>query len=229
MKIIRLLSLMAMVVFGACQAKQEQKEETTTEDNIEENTMGENEKTEAKKIIFFGNSITAGYQLDPADAFPNLIQLKLDSLGMNYECINAGVSGETTAGGLQRVDWVLKGKVDVFVLELGANDGLRGLPLDETHKNLMAIIQKVQNTNPKAKILLCGMEVPPNMGDEYAKKFRQTFIKVSKETGVPLLPFILEKVAGKKDLNLPDGIHPTEVGHKLVAQTVWRELENLLD
>ena len=220
---------MAIVAFGACEAKQEQKEQSATENKTEENTMGENEKTEAKKIIFFGNSITAGYQLDPVDAFPNLIQLKLDSLEMKYECVNAGVSGETTAGGLQRVDWVLKGKVDVFVLELGANDGLRGLPLDETHKNLVAIIQKVQNTNPKAKILLCGMEVPPNMGDEYAKKFRETFMKVSKETDVPLLPFILEKVAGKKDLNLPDGIHPTEEGHKLVAQTVWSKLDNLLD
>ncbi|MGB0431329.1 MAG: arylesterase [Bacteroidia bacterium] len=228
MKPIYPLLMYLTFAFTACESNKEQTQINDIDLQKKEPTMIEEEKEKAKKIIFFGNSITAGYRLDPADAFPNLIQLKIDSLGLDYECVNAGVSGETTAGGLQRVDWILKGKVDVFVLELGANDGLRGLPLDETYKNLVAIIKKVKETNSQAKILLCGMEVPPNMGDEYAKEFRETFIQVSKTAGVQLLPFLLQKVAGKKDLNLPDGIHPTEEGHKMVAQTVWDSLKRLL-
>ncbi|MFY0673296.1 MAG: arylesterase [Bacteroidia bacterium] len=227
MKNIFFAALILTVFSVACNTNS--KENKSQKMVVETEDLGEKKVEEKKKIIFFGNSITAGYQLAPESAFPNLIQMKLDSLGLNYECVNAGVSGETTTGGLQRVDWVTKGAVDVFVLELGANDGLRGLPLEETHSNLVSIIKRVQSANPNVKVLLCGMEVPPNMGDEYAREFREIFINVSNETDVPLLNFLLEKVAGKKELNLSDGIHPTEEGHKLVAQTVWKALEPLLD
>ncbi|MEL6560088.1 MAG: arylesterase [Bacteroidota bacterium] len=179
-------------------------------------------------ILFFGNSITAGYGIDPENAFSSLIQERLDSLKYNYLVINAGLSGETTASGFSRVSWVLKTIPEVFVLELGANDGLRGIDVNETRKNLKLIIQKVKEVNPDAKILLAGMEVPPSMGEDYAGPFRKIFPEVSEAEEVSLIPFILDKVAGEADLNLPDGIHPTEEGHQIVAETVWTYLKPLL-
>lgn len=188
------------------------------------------EKVEQKEavILFFGNSITAGYQLDVEDAFPALIQARIDSLGYAYQVVNAGLSGETTAGGLNRIDWVLRTVPDIFVLELGANDGLRGLDLDETKKNLLGIIEKVKAANPEVQIVLAGMQVPPNLGSDYTTKFNRIFPEVARETGALLIPFILEGVAGEADLNLPDGIHPTEEGHEIVAGTVWNALQPLL-
>jgi acyl-CoA thioesterase-1 len=180
-------------------------------------------------ILFFGKSITAGYQLDPADAFPALIQKKLDSLGFNYLSVNAGLSGETTAGGLNRIDWVLKTVPSIFVLELGANDGLRGLDLNETKKNLIAIIEKVRKANPEVKILLTGMRVPPNLGVDYTSQFVNLFSNIAESTKVNFLPFILEGVAGDPDLNLEDGIHPTPKGHRILAENVWSHLEPMLD
>lgn len=181
-----------------------------------------------KNIIFFGNSITAGYGVEPTEAFPARIGEKLDSLKLPYRVINAGLSGETTAGGRNRVDWVLRQPVDVFVLELGGNDGLRGIPIIETRQNLQAIIDKVREKNPQAIIILAGMQVPPNMGSRYAGEFRNTFRELAEKNKIPLIPFILEGVGGVQHLNQADGIHPTPEGHRIVAENVWEVLKQVL-
>jgi acyl-CoA thioesterase I len=199
-----------------------------------DNQAGEPKVTEEsstkKVIVFFGNSLTAGYGIDPGEAFPALIQNRIDSLGMGYTVVNAGVSGETTATGVNRVEWVIaQNPPDVFVLELGGNDGLRGIPVEETKKNLLAIIEKVRGKYPDAKIVLAGMMIPPNMGPAYSKDFMAVFPTVAKEGNVKLIPFLLDKVGGEPELNLPDGIHPTEAGHKIVAETVWGVLREVLN
>ena len=181
-----------------------------------------------KTIIFFGDSITAGYGLSMEEAFPNLIQNKVDSLGLDYEVINAGLSGEATAGGLDRIDWILRGKPDVFVLELGGNDGLRGLNIDETEANLKAMIDKIKVANPNTKIFLAGMQIPPNLGQEYTKAFRDVFPKVAKDKNVELIPFLLVNVGGESSLNQSDGIHPNVAGHQIVAETVWSYVQKYL-
>ncbi|WP_276495900.1 arylesterase [Pontibacter litorisediminis] len=187
-------------------------------------------EAEVQTILFFGNSLTAGYGLDdPNQAFPALIQQRIDSLGLPYEAINAGLSGETTAGGKSRIDWLLKKQqVDVFVLELGANDGLRGISTEETYANLKAIIQKVRASNPKVEIVLTGMQMPPSMGQQYAQDFREVFTRVAEEEKVALVPFLLEGVGGVADLNQKDGIHPTEEGQKILAENVWQVLGPIL-
>lgn len=181
-----------------------------------------------KNIIFFGDSITAGYGLDSEQAFPALIQQRVDSLGKQYNVVDAGFSGETSAGGLRRADWILQQPVDIFVLELGGNDGLRGLDPNNTKENLQGIINKVENTYPSATIILAGMEAPPNMGSDYTDRFRNIYKELAEENDVIFLPFILEGVAGEPELNLADGIHPTAEGHEIVAKTVWEFLEPLL-
>jgi acyl-CoA thioesterase-1 len=182
-----------------------------------------------KTLVFFGNSLTAGYGLDdPSQAFPGLIQKRIDSLNLNYKVINAGVSGETTSGGNSRIDWLLKQPLDVFVLELGGNDGLRGIPVSETKKNLEAILNKVHTKYPDAKLVLAGMQIPPNMGQKYASEFRAVYAEVAKANNITLIPFLLEGVGGEAKLNLPDGIHPTEEGHKILAENVWVRIKDLL-
>ena len=202
------------------------KENTNAPDDAE--SEKEPQKTKKKSIVFFGDSITAGYQLDLSEAFPALIQDRLDSLGMEYQCINAGLSGETTASGNSRVNWVLKNEVDIFVLELGANDGLRGISTTETRKNLQSIIDKVRSKYPNCKIILAGMMIPPNMGKDYTRDFQQIFPDLAKENSLPLIPFLLKDVAGNPELNLDDGIHPTPEGHKLVMENVWSVLSEHL-
>jgi acyl-CoA thioesterase-1 len=185
--------------------------------------------TEKKKtIVFFGNSLTAGYGLSPTEAFPALIQNKIDSLGLSYKVINAGVSGETTSGGNSRIGWILKQPLDVFILELGANDGLRGIPISETKKNLQSIIDKVKAKYPAAKLVLAGMQIPPNMGEKYTSEFRTIYPDLAKKNSVTLIPFILEGVGGEAKLNQQDGIHPTAEGHRIVAENIWKELKGLL-
>lgn len=179
-------------------------------------------------ILFFGDSITAGYGLTEEQAFPAVIQQKIDSLGLNYNVINSGLSGETTAGGLRRIDWVLQQHVDIFVLELGGNDGLRGIDPLNSKQNLQGIIDKVRETYPDADILLTGMEAPPNMGQTYTSRFREIYTELSNENDVSFMPFILEGVAGDPDLNQSDGIHPTEAGHRVVADDLWEYLRPLL-
>lgn len=205
-------------------------ENKTQQTPVVQKEVKEVEKEEKKDILmFFGNSITAGYGLDSDDAFPAHIQDFVDSLGWNYTVVNAGLSGETTAGGVNRVDWVLKTVPDVFVLELGANDGLRGLDLDETEKNLEIIINKVKAVNPDVKVILAGMEVPPNLGGAYTSRFRSIFPAVADKTRADLIPFILDGVAAIPSLNQPDGIHPTAEGHKIIAQLVWKHLLPVLE
>ncbi len=166
--------------------------------------------------------------MDPREAFPALIQNKLDSLGLEYNVINAGLSGETTSGGDSRVDWVLNQKPDVFVLELGANDGLRGIPLAETRANLQSIIDKVREKNPDVEIVLAGMQIPPNMGPEYTAEFRTIFPDLANTNKIALIPFLLDGVAGNPELNQRDGIHPTAEGQLIVASNVWSVLEPLV-
>ena len=203
-----------------------QVESTTTESIIDED--GSSVEAARKVILFFGNSLTAGMGLDPEDAFPAVIQNKLDSLQLDYEVINAGLSGETTASGKNRLSWVLNQKVDIFVLELGANDGLRGIPLEETRKNLQAIIETVQGKNPNTKIVLAGMQIPPNMGKAYTSEFRNIFPELAKKNEAALIPFLLDDVAGNPELNQNDGIHPTVDGQKIVANNVWEILKEMV-
>jgi len=181
-----------------------------------------------KQILIFGDSITAGFGLEEQNAFPAFIQQKIDSLGMEYNVVNAGLSGETSAGGLRRIDWVLQQQVDVFVLELGGNDGLRGIDPENTKQNLQGIIRKVEETYPDAEIILTGMEAPPNMGEQYTSRFRSLFYELAEENDVIFMPFILEGVAGVPELNQGDGIHPTEEGHRLIAENLWVYLERVL-
>ncbi len=184
-----------------------------------------------RTILFFGDSLSAGYGLDNAadEAFPALIQRKITDAGLNYRVVNAGLSGDTTAGGLRRIDWLLQRPVDVLVLELGGNDGLRGLPTEETRKNLQAIIDKTRAKNPAAKIIIAGMKLPPNFGPDYVARFIAVFEDVAKSNrDAVLLPFILEGVGGDPKLNQRDQIHPTAAGHKIIAELIWRTLEPLL-
>ena len=215
-----------MAILSACSSQPEKQPSNTPAETA---TTAPAESPSARmRMIFFGNSLTAGYQLDPAEAFPALIGDRLDSLGYRYDVVNAGVSGETTSGGLERVDWVISQGVDVFVLELGANDGLRGIPTAETRSNLKAIVDKVRGKNPKAQIVLAGMLVPPNMGEDYARDFGSIYPELATELDLALIPFLLEGVAGIPELNLADGIHPTPAGHKLVADNIWRVLKEVL-
>lgn len=218
-----LLSLIISVaLLSACGSSTEQKQsDTATADSAQV-------KTSQKTILFFGNSLTAGYGIDPEDAFAGLVQTRLDSLGKDYRVINGGLSGETTAGGLSRLDWFLEEEPTIFVLELGGNDGLRGILPSESKSNLLAIIDKVKAKYPNTTIILAGMQIPPNMGQEYTEEFKAIYPAVAAEKNVTLIPFLLEGVAGNPDLNLPDGIHPTEEGHKIVFETVWKTLEGLL-
>ncbi|RMG67010.1 MAG: arylesterase, partial [Bacteroidetes bacterium] len=180
-------------------------------------------------LLFFGNSLTAGYGLDnPQDAFPGLIARRVDSLGLPYRVVQAGVSGETTADGLNRVGWLLRQPVAVFVLELGANDGLRGLPPAETRANLAAIIDTVRARQPEAAILLAGMMVPPSMGPDYGAEFAAIYPGLAEEKDVALVPFLLEGVGGEADLNQGDGIHPTAEGHIILADNIWAVLAPML-
>lgn len=183
---------------------------------------------EKKNIVFFGNSLTAGYGLDLDQAFPALIQQKLDSLHYPYKAINAGLSGETTAGGKSRVDWILQQPVNIFVLELGGNDGLRGIPLKETSQNLQIIIDKVKTKYPDVKILLTGMQIPPNLGKKYSEEFQQLYKPLAEKNKIHFLPFLLEGVGGEEKLNQADGIHPTAEGQKIVADNIWEVLKKLL-
>jgi acyl-CoA thioesterase-1 len=181
-----------------------------------------------KVILIFGDSLTAGYGLSPEEAFPALVENQLKEAGKSCKVINAGLSGETSAGGLSRIEWVLRQPIDVFMLELGGNDGLRGLPVEQTKKNLQSIIDKVKAKNPNAKIVITGMMVPPNMGTDYTTQFKAIFPELAKKNKATLLPFLLDGVAGDEKLNLPDGIHPNIEGHKIVAKTVTKTISPLL-
>ncbi|WP_285655880.1 arylesterase [Allomuricauda sp. NBRC 101325] len=207
----------------------EKKTETQNKEPIaEEESVATETSDSSKKILFFGDSLTAGYGLEVGQAFPALIQQRLDSLGLDYSVVNAGLSGETTASGKNRLDWVLEDGIEIVIIELGANDGLRGIPLTETESNLQSMVDKVQSEAPNAKIILAGMQIPPNMGPEYTSTFKQLFPKLAESENIALIPFLLENVAGIPELNQGDGIHPTVEGQKIVAENVWEVLAPLL-
>jgi len=225
--LLKFCYLFMMVLFVACgEGTKEKKPESETTNN--EATIVIEPTTSIQKILFFGNSLTAGMGLEPEMAFPGVIQQYIDSLQLNYTVINAGLSGETTASGENRVSWLLNQKIDIFVLELGANDGLRGIPLKETRENLQAIIDAVKEKNPDTRIILAGMQIPPNMGPTYTADFKRIFPELAKKNNTALIPFLLEDVAGDPELNQEDGIHPTEEGQKIVAKNVWKVLAPML-
>lgn len=221
----RILYLACLIFIIGC-GNNNEKSNTPGEQQAQEKAADSAQKT--KTIVFYGNSLTAGYGVDPSEAYPALVQQIIDSLNLGYKVVNAGLSGETTAGGVGRIDWILRQPVDVFVLELGGNDGLRGIPISETSKNLQTIIDRVKAKYPQATIILAGMQVPPNMGRKYATEFRDLFQQLAQTNNARLIPFLLEDVGGISDLNQPDGIHPNPEGHKIVAKNVWQVLQPAL-
>ena len=198
------------------------------------NASSESERVEAaseqapraarRNVMIFGDSITAGYGLQESEAFPALLQAKIDELEWSFDVINAGLSGDTSAGGLRRISWMLRTPVDVFVLELGGNDGLRGTSPEVTKQNLQEIIDLVRDKNPDVRVIIAGMQIPPNLGLAHTQRFRELFGELAKENDASLIPFLLEDVGGIPALNQPDGIHPTAEGHEIVAKTVWETL-----
>lgn len=195
-----------------------------------ENQNGSQDSNQTKRIVYFGDSLTAGYGLtNYEDAWPHVLTNRMNAEGYSYQMTNAGVSGDTTSGGLGRLEWVLAEKPTVFILELGANDMLRGISPAVTKENLRSMIKQIKSQYPSTKILLVGMIATPNMGKKYGNAFNAIYPELAKEESVPLVPFILEKVATIRKLNQKDGIHPTEEGHKLVADTVYPYLKPLLE
>jgi acyl-CoA thioesterase-1 len=221
-----ILLMLGLLSFTSCESK-----ESTDVTDTSSTIAGKpgNAKV-GKTVLVFGDSLTAGYGLeDPAtEAYPSLIQQKINEAKLPYNVVNAGNSGETSAGGRGRIDWVLKQKVDVFVLELGANDGLRGVPVSETTRNLQAIIDRVKAKYPNAKLVMAGMQVPPSMGAKYSDDFKAIFPKLAAKNQMTLIPFLLDHVGGIAKLNQGDGIHPTKEGAKIVADNVWAVLKNEL-
>jgi len=184
---------------------------------------------EPKRIVILGDSIAAGYGLDPDESYPALLQKKVEAAKLPYLVVNAGLSGDTTAGGLRRIDWILKQPIDILVIELGGNDGLRGIPVSETRTNLQGIIDRTRQKYPAAKIVIAGMKMPANMGETYTADFENVFPEIAKKNNLPLIPFLLQNVAAKPELNQPDRIHPTAEGQKIVAQNVWAVIERFLN
>jgi len=230
MRILLIFCYFLIFIFCfSCGKSSENKKESNSKDVIIVEEAKKQNTADTNIILFFGTSLTAGMGLDPNDAFPAVIQEKIDSLNLPYEVVNAGLSGETTASGKNRINWVLNQKVDVFVLELGANDGLRGVPLKETKSNLQAIIDIVKEKNQETKIVLVGMEIPPNMGEAYTSEFRNMFPDLAKKNKLDLVPFLLKNVGGIPKLNQADGIHPTVEGQNILANNVWKVLKPVID
>jgi len=217
--------LLPVFFFFGCNSSQT---ETTEENKFTSENMKEDNRP---VILCFGNSLTAGYGLEIEQSYPSLLQKRLDSLSLNFHVINAGNSGETTSGGLNRLEWVIEQieqPIEFFVLELGANDGLRGVSTKETAKNLIELIRKVKELSPETVVVLAGMKTLPNMGADYALEFEQVFLDVANETKVELIPFFLDGVAGVPELNQEDGLHPTAQGTALVENNVWQVLKDLV-
>ena len=184
--------------------------------------------TERPSVLFLGTSLTAGLGLEPEQAYPALIQQKIDAAGLDYRVVNAGVSGETSAGAVRRADWLFGEPVSVLVVETGANDGLRGLPADTLRANIQAIFDRAKQLRPRPRLVLLGMRMPPNYGRAYAGRFQEVYRDLARTNDAALVPFLLEGVGGIPRLNQPDGIHPTAEGQQKIAETVWRVLEPVL-
>lgn len=185
---------------------------------------------EARTVVFVGDSITAGYGLESpaAEAYPALIQAKIDAAGLPWRVVNAGISGDTTAGGLRRIDWILRQHVDILVVALGGNDGLRGIDPGVTRANLQGIIDRARRKQPAIRIVLAGMQMPANMSEDFRRDYQAVFPELAARNGATLIPFLLEGVGAVPDLNQPDLIHPTARGQSVIAGTVWEHLRSLL-
>lgn len=220
------LAFSASLIYGCGNSPNQDTGKTQPAAASDSTTAIKPEKTATvKNILFFGTSLTAGLGVDPEQAFPALIQGKIDSLSLPYKVINGGLSGETSAAGKGRIDWLLRQQVDIFVLELGANDGLRGLPVKDTEANLQAVIDSLKKKYPNAKLLLAGMQMPPSMGEKYTTEFKNIFPELAKKNHMDLIPFLLQGVGGISRLNQKDGIHPTPEGHRILANNVWIKLK----
>ncbi|HEX2450942.1 MAG TPA: arylesterase [Gemmatimonadales bacterium] len=212
------LAAVALVaLFGAC--------DQSADDSLRRPAAPSGAPGERPTIVFLGTSLTAGYGLDPDEAYPALIQRKVDSAGLGYRVANAGVSGETSAGAVRRIDWLLRQKPAVLVIETGANDGLRGLSTDSLKANIQTIIDSAQVLSPPPRIVLVGMRALPNYGFGYARRFNRLYGDLAEANDLPLVPFLLEGVAGEDGMNQSDGIHPTAAGQQRIAETVWKGLE----
>lgn len=226
---MRFLFFFSFLLIISCQnstPKQASEQEITQTAVTEKAKPAESNK---KRIVFFGNSLSAAYGLDnKKDGFVGLIRSRIDSLSLDYEVVNAGLSGETTGGGVNRVDWVISDPVDIFVLELGGNDALRGLEPEVAEQNLQKIIDKVKVKYPEAKIVLAGMQAPQNLGNEYTDRFAKIYPNLAEKNDAALIPFLLEEVGGVASRNLPDGIHPNLEGHQIVAKNVWETLKEVI-
>lgn len=223
-----LIGAVALVTSIACQANGRTLESDSSRVGGPPSIPRVDTSTPRRKILFAGTSLTAGYGLDADSAYSYLLQRKIDSAGLPFETVNAGVSGETTAGLLQRLDWILKGNFDVLVIESGANDGLRGVEADAIRRNLIEAMRQVKARRPRALVLLVQMEALPNYGRAYGTAFHDAYIDVARAAKVDLLPFLLDGVAGRPELNQGDGIHPNVRGERIVADNIWRGLGPVL-
>jgi acyl-CoA thioesterase-1 len=217
-------------MFAVACGREEKTQQTSNQEGSAEGrrdtSIAAAEPTSRPRIVILGDSVTAGLGLPADAAFPTLIQERVDAHGWPFEVVNAGVSGDTSAAGLRRLEWSLEGDVRVLVVALGGNDGLRGIPVAELQRNLSAIINTAQKKG--VTVVLAGMEAPPNLGHEYAKAFHDLYAALARESSVPLVPFLLDGVAGVATMNQPDGIHPTAEGARVVADNVWKVLEPVL-
>jgi acyl-CoA thioesterase-1 len=221
----KILFLILGVSLAACGSSSEERRAADAADRSPSSTGA---PTEASVVLFLGTSLTAGLGLEAEEAYPALIQQRIDGAGLPFRAVNAGVSGETSAGGLRRIDWLLRESVAVLVLELGANDGLRGLETDQMRANLREIIERTRAAHPAARLVIAGMEAPPNLGRSYTRAFRQVFAELADEYDAVLIPFLLDGVGGVPELNQADGLHPTAEGQQQIAETVWAALEPVL-
>ena len=227
--LVKYIGVLLFLFLNACNGSENNQKTVnpiTEENPVPDASAKENNKT--KNIVFFGNSLAAGYGVNPEECFAGLIEKRIDSLQIPYKVINAGLSGETTAGGASRIDWILRQPIDIFILELGGNDGLRGIKPKSSYENLQTIIDKTKSKYPEVKIIIAGMMAPPNMGSDFTTKFKNIFPRLAKENNALLIPFLLEGVGGIPSLNQADGIHPNPTGHKIVSENVWEVLKTLL-
>jgi len=230
------IAVAACVLPAACRGSSAQQNDATSDSSTKVSRSpaapsvraGGNDVSAAHQVLFIGTSLTAGLGLNPDSAYPQLIQQKIDSAKLPFEVVNAGVSGETTADLLRRLDWLMRGNFDVVVVETGANDGLRGTPVATVRENLRTIMSRIRSGHPNAKVILVQMEAPPNLGPAYTTAFHGMYAEIARETGATLMPFLLNGVAGDRSLNQADGIHPTQRGEHIVADNVWRTLEPVL-
>ena len=220
--------LLMLFLMVSCSGQAQKAEPIVAQDSTSAAEKEAAAEASKKVMLIFGDSITAGYGLEQEQAFPALLQTKIDSVQAPWKVINGGLSGETTAAGLRRLEWTLQQPVDLLLIELGGNDALRGVSVSEMRSNLDKMIQMTKSKYPDAMIVLAGMKVPPNLGAQYGKEFEAVYAQLAKKHGITLIPLILEGVGGNEDLNQADQIHPTAEGHRIIAKTVWEVIEPLL-